>query len=138
MFEEIIENAYYPMTLSSGQGTLAVPDDIEFRPEDYSFHPLMNGAVVLALPHASGEASGALCHLFTRQVWTRSPAPAEPDRESPSGVVWYHHPTEKRKDLGEDPQKRRTGLPRRPVGTGSAGEPQEIARDHQSPSTGGA
>lgn len=86
MFEEIIENAYYPMILGSEQGTLAVPDDIEFRPEDYSFHPLMNGAVVLALPQASGAASAALCHLFTRQVWTGSPGPAEPDRGSPSGV----------------------------------------------------
>ncbi|MBI3469290.1 MAG: hypothetical protein HY000_40320 [Planctomycetes bacterium] len=92
MFEEIIENVYYPMTIGHEQGTLAVPDDINFRPGQYSFHPLLNGEIVLALPVESRrDVSGAVCQVFTRQVWTGSPVPIELDRESPSGVVWYHH-----------------------------------------------
>jgi hypothetical protein len=91
MFEEIIENAYYPMTIGGEHGSLAVPENIDFRPEDYTFHPLMNAAVVLALPLASADSAGAVSHIFTRQVWAGTAALTEKERESPTGVVWYHH-----------------------------------------------
>jgi hypothetical protein len=44
MFDEIIENAYYPMTIGGEQGTLAVPENIDFRLADYSLHPLASGS----------------------------------------------------------------------------------------------
>ena len=91
---KVIENIYHPMTIGHETGTLAVPGNIEFKPDQYTLHPLMNGEVVLALPVApGGENSGAICHLFTRQTWTRGPAAIASERSFPSGIVWYHHET---------------------------------------------
>lgn len=77
-----------PFEIGGEKGTLMLFPGEGFKPEAYSYHPLLGGSVVLAMPHnGTRPESEVKWHLLVRERWPDR-TPEEIARGYWSGIVW--------------------------------------------------